>query len=88
LLSSTVQSAAKGSLKTDDYPYIGPSPPPGAMKPTEIIIFIVGGVTYEESKIISQFNALGSGVRCVVGGSVVLSAKSFIRDLTRLQDDR
>lgn len=88
LLSSTVQSAAKGSLKTDDYPYVGPSPPPGAVKPTEIIIFIVGGLTYEESKIISQFNALGSGVRCVVGGSVVLSAKSFIRDLTRLQDDR
>jgi vacuolar protein sorting-associated protein 45 len=87
LLASTIQAAAKGALKSDDYPFVGPSPTGAAAgKPTELIIFIVGGVCYEETKVCEQFNASRSGVSVVVGGSTTLTARSFIDDLLRAQD--
>ena len=87
LLASTVQAAAKGALKSDDYPFVGPSPTgTAAGKPTELIIFIIGGVCYEETKVCEQFNASRAGVSVVVGGSTTLTARAFIDDLLRAQD--
>merc|ERR1712232_1485028 len=42
------------------------------MIPSEIIIFMVGGVTYEEGTKISEFNAQNQGrVQIILGGSTV-----------------
>lgn len=87
LISSTIQAAAKGALKQEDYPFVGPSPNGAAAgKPTELVIFIVGGVCYEETKVCAQFNALNTGCHVVVGGSTVLNARSFVDDLLELQN--
>ena len=87
LLSSTIQTAAKGALKQEDYPFVGPSPnATAAGKPTELVVFIVGGLCYEEAKIVAQFNALNTGCHVVLGGSTVLNARAFVNDLLRLQD--
>lgn len=87
LLSSTIQSAAKGSLKNEDYPFVGPSPNgAAAAKPTELIVFIIGGICYEETKVCEQFNALKTGVTVVLGGSTVLNARAFVDDLRKLQE--
>jgi len=86
LLSSTIQAAAKGSLKLEEYPFIGSQPAPGVSKPTEIIVFIVGGACYEEAKIVAQFNALNSGVSVLLGGSTILNARKFQDDLLRMQE--
>ena len=87
LLASTVQAAAKGALKSDDYPFVGPSPTgTAAGKPTELIIFIIGGVCYEETKVCEQFNASRAGVS--VGRRRIDDAHrgAFIDDLLRAQD--
>jgi vacuolar protein sorting-associated protein 45 len=87
LLSSTIQAAAKGSLKSEDYPFIGPAPNGVAVgKPTELIVFIIGGICYEETKVCEQFNALKTGVTVVLGGSTVLNARAFVDDLQKLQE--
>lgn len=41
----------------------------------EVVIFIVGGTTYEESRSVALQNASNSGIRFILGGSVVLNSK-------------
>lgn len=43
-----------------------------------MVIFIVGGTTYEESRSIALQNASNSGIRFILGGSVVLNSKRYI----------
>ncbi|KAK9993071.1 hypothetical protein SO802_022774 [Lithocarpus litseifolius] len=43
--------------------------------PKEVVIFIVGGTTYEESRSVALQNASNSGIRFILGGSVVLNSK-------------
>ncbi|KAF2291266.1 hypothetical protein GH714_021123 [Hevea brasiliensis] len=40
-------------------------------RPQDVFIFIVGGTTYEESRSIALQNASNSGIRFILGGSVV-----------------
>jgi hypothetical protein len=54
-------------------------------RPQEVIIFIVGGTTYEESRSVALQNASNSGIRFILGGSVVLYSKRFLKDLEEAQ---
>lgn len=65
-------------------------------RPQEVVIFIIGGTTYEEARTVALQNATNSGTRFILGGSVVLNSKryvschfSFIRavDYTSLSDN-
>ncbi|CAH1768277.1 14279_t:CDS:10, partial [Entrophospora sp. SA101] len=47
----------------------------GKLKDTNIIVFMVGGVTYEEAKSIFQINSSNAGVRIVLGGTTVYNSK-------------
>ncbi|KAE8718621.1 Vacuolar protein sorting-associated protein 45-like protein [Hibiscus syriacus] len=51
----------------------------------EVVIFIVGGTTYEESRSVAQLNASSSGIRFLLGGTVVLNSKRFLKDLEEAQ---
>lgn len=42
-----------------------------------MVIFIVGGTTYEESRSVALQNASNSGIRFILGGSVVLNSKRY-----------
>ena len=42
-----------------------------------MIIFIVGGTTYEESRSVALQNANNTGVRFILGGSLVLNSKRY-----------
>ena len=46
-----------------------------------MIIFYIGGVTYEEARYVAQLNSTTPGMRFVVGGTSVLNSKKFITDL-------
>ena len=49
-------------------------------------MFIVGGACYEEAKIVAQFNALNSGVSVLLGGSTILNARTFIKNMLQIQE--
>ncbi|KAL6962366.1 vacuolar protein sorting-associated protein 45 [Sarracenia purpurea var. burkii] len=83
LLFQTMESITKGRLRDVDYPYIGNHFQQG--RPQEVVIFIVGGTTYEESRSIALQNASVSGIRFILGGSVILNSKRFLKDLEEAQ---
>ncbi|BGP11534.1 vacuolar protein sorting-associated protein 45 [Rhodotorula toruloides] len=58
-LMETIDLLLKGRLKESSYPYIDGQnvSPQGMSRPQDIILFIVGGTTYEEAKAVAQLNA-------------------------------
>ena len=47
----------------------------------DVVIFIVGGVTYEESLAVHQFCRSNNGVRIVLGGTMFHNSNSFLADV-------
>ncbi|EOY16628.1 Sec1-like protein - like 8 [Theobroma cacao] len=83
LLFQTMESITKGRLRDVDYPYVGNHFQQG--RPQEVVVFIVGGTTYEESRSVALQNASNSGIRFILGGSAVLNSKRFLKDLEEAQ---
>ena len=79
LLNDVLDVAAKGKLKDQQYPALTCV---SAAKPTLIIVYIVGGTTYEEATKIYEINQdPKSSYRVVLGGSYVHNSTSFLDDL-------
>ncbi|EFX00270.1 vacuolar protein sorting-associated protein [Grosmannia clavigera kw1407] len=76
LLETTLHSLVKGRLREQQYPFVDGG---GATrdKPQDIIVFAIGGTTYEEAKAVAGLNASTPGVRIVLGGTTVHNATSF-----------
>ena len=97
VLMDTLQSLARGKLRTDTHPFVpgSTSNGTGTMQqqqqmqpetaiPEEILVFMVGGVTYEEGTKVSEFNAAHQGrLRVLLGGSTVHNSTSFLEELKR-----
>lgn len=47
-------------------------------RPQDVIIFIVGGTTYEEARSVSLQNSINSGIRFILGGTAVLNSKRSV----------
>ncbi|KAI9786829.1 MAG: vacuolar protein sorting-associated protein 45 [Geoglossum umbratile] len=79
-LELTLQNLIKGRLREQQYPFVEGG---GTTKdkPQDIIIFVVGGVTYEEAKMIAQVNASSPGVRVVLGGTSVHNSTTFLEEV-------
>lgn len=50
-------------------------------RPQDIIIYMVGGVTFEESRLVAEINASTPAVRIVLGGTAVHNSSSFLDEL-------
>lgn len=80
VLSTTLTSLIKGRLNTNAYPFLEPER--GTKdKPQDIIVFIIGGVTFEEAKTIATINASVPGVRVVLGGTQVHNSETFLQSV-------
>jgi len=95
LLMQTVQSASRGKLKESLYPFCGAAAaaatrpgepnPMGAEKSKEIIVFVAGGVTFEEATKVAEFNEQNKGgVSVVLGGSTIHNSTSFLEEISML----
>nr|RBQ90502.1 hypothetical protein FVER53263_09153 [Fusarium verticillioides] len=80
LLETTLQNLIKGRLKDQQYPFVEGG---GTTKdkPQDIIVFIVGGATYEEAKMIAELNASSPGVRVVLGGTTIHNSATFLEEV-------
>lgn len=84
VLSDTLQAIQKGKLKQESHPYIMGK---GGIDeiPSEVIIFVAGGVTYEEAAKVSEFNEINVGkMRVILGGSTIHNSTSFLEELRGL----
>lgn len=91
LLMDTIQAVFKGKLRTDTHPFVPgsvaenrrqPAQPPETIIPREVIVFMVGGVTYEEATKVSEFNEANKGkIQVILTGSTVHNSTSFLEEL-------
>lgn len=81
VLSNILESISKGKLKDSTFPVISGSA--ATSKPNEVIIFIVGGATYEESCKVSEFNA-SNNTKVILGGSCIHNSTSFLKEIYSL----
>lgn len=84
-LELTLQDLIKGRLKEGLYPFVEGG---GSTrdKPQDIIVFIVGGTTYEEARVVAQINASSPGVRVVLGGTTVHNSATFLEEVVDAVD--
>ena len=78
LMCSVLNAFSKGGIKDSVYPLVNAG---GSSRPTELIIFIVGGATYEESCKVSEFNTSMPNNRVILGGSCVHNSTSFLKEI-------
>ena len=85
LLMDTMQSALKGKLSTRTHPIVQGSAVRAGIdqvNPEEIIVFMVGGVTYEEGTKVNEFNQTMKGrAQIILAGSTVHNSTSFLEEL-------
>lgn len=85
VLMDTIQAIAKGKLKNATHPYIVGKGGGGEEIPKEVIVFMAGGVTYEEASKVSEFNQMNVGkMRVILGGSTIHNSTSFLEELKNL----
>ncbi|KAL1959363.1 hypothetical protein VTO42DRAFT_2166 [Malbranchea cinnamomea] len=79
-LESTLQNLIKGRLKELQYPFLEGGGHTRD-KPQDIIVFMIGGATYEEAKTVAQVNASSPGVRVVLGGTCIHNSTTFLEEV-------
>eukprot|EP00877_Chromochloris_zofingiensis_P007831 jgi/Chrzof1/3300/Cz12g20040.t1 len=95
LLVETINQLSSNNLSAAAYPYMASSQDEAlawqsAYKqrpPSDMIVFILGGTTYEESKAVHEWNAkhaanpAGGSTRVILGGSTILNSDAFLAAL-------
>uniref|UniRef100_A0A669EGB0 Vacuolar protein sorting-associated protein 45 n=1 Tax=Oreochromis niloticus TaxID=8128 RepID=A0A669EGB0_ORENI len=79
LLHDTLDQMIKGRLKDSQFPYLGASSLRD--RPQDILVFMIGGATYEEALTVYNLNRSTPGVRIVLGGSNIHNTKSFLEEV-------
>ena len=90
-LSQTLENLFKGKLRETSYPFLeGAGVNAGLQRPQDVIIFMIGGATYEEARTIALMNQESSagstttasttpaGVRLLLGGTCIHNASRSV----------
>ncbi|CRK91636.1 CLUMA_CG005288, isoform A [Clunio marinus] len=78
VLKDLLEEILKGRSIDQQYPFIS-SEVPYRRPPTEIIVFIIGGATYEEAFAVHQLNQMG--YRIILGGTTIHNSESFLEEV-------
>lgn len=78
VLKELLEEILKGRSVDQQYPFIS-SEVPYRRPPTEIIVFMIGGATYEEALAVHQLNQMG--YRVILGGTTIHNSESFLEEV-------
>jgi len=81
VLFHTLNELAKGKIKDSVFPPLAAGTSAATAKPSEVIVFIVGGATYEEATKVAEFNAANPSMKVLLGGSCVHNSTSFLKEI-------
>ncbi|KAF9291708.1 vacuolar protein sorting-associated protein 45 [Mortierella alpina] len=86
-LGQILEQLFKMRLKETSYPFVEGAAPPTAMRdrPQDVIVFMVGGATFEEARYIAMLNAASPGSRIILGGTTIHNSQSFMQELVHTQ---
>jgi len=79
-LEVTLQNLIKGRLRDQQYPFVE-GEGPIRDKPQDIVVFLIGGATYEEAKLVASINASSPGIRVVLGATVMHNSNTFLEEV-------
>lgn len=85
-MKPVVEDLMKGKLKESQFPYFntsgrgGPGTDPN-FRPSEVIVFVVGGITYEEALAVHNINRVENRLSVVLGGTAIHNMKSFLEEV-------
>ena len=74
-LKEILDDLFKGRLSESEFPYAGSSVM--SERPCDVMVFIVGGTTYEEVAYVASLNASNPSARVLLGGTSILNFSSF-----------
>jgi vacuolar protein sorting-associated protein 45 len=77
-LKDTLEEVLRGRPLDPQYPIMGSEFPNFRRPPQEIIVFLIGGCTYEEALAVHQMNA--AGYRIILGGTTIHNSASFLEN--------
>ncbi|XP_071965752.1 vacuolar protein sorting-associated protein 45-like [Antedon mediterranea] len=80
LLQETVDQLVKGKLKEAAFPYLGTKQLRD--RPQDVVVFMVGGITYEEAFAVYTLNKTTPGVRIVLAGTCIHNSTSFMEEVS------
>lgn len=86
-LVAIVETVMRGKLHTSAFPFVDASQGPlyGHEKPQDIIVFVVGGSTFEEEHALRKLVEAVPAVNVVLGGTTIQSTKSMLEELRMLK---
>jgi vacuolar protein sorting-associated protein 45 len=79
LLKEILEELTRNRLKTTSFPYCGTVQL--NERPKEIIVFVVGGVTYEESLAVHNLNRTLTGTKIILGSTCIHNFRSFTDEI-------
>ncbi|KAG9127051.1 vacuolar protein sorting-associated protein 45 [Ceratobasidium sp. 392] len=87
-LSETLENLLRGRLKEQSYPFIEGqvTTNAGLQRPQDVIVFMIGGTTYEEARAVSLMNqdpalvgsSAAGATRILLGGTCIHNSSSFL----------
>ncbi|GMH54136.1 hypothetical protein TrST_g5764 [Triparma strigata] len=82
VLHERIQEAFRGKLSPQAYESALGGNGAGCK---DLIVYMIGGYTYEEARVVEEFNATnGKGLKVVLGGSTVLNSEGFLEEIKGL----
>jgi vacuolar protein sorting-associated protein 45 len=85
-LSETLDALLKGKLKENDFPSVASFNP--RERQQTVIVFMIGGVTYEEAKEVGLLNRRLQDAKVYLGGTYIHNATSFLAEVAQLLYER
>ncbi|XP_012172461.1 vacuolar protein sorting-associated protein 45 [Bombus affinis] len=79
LLNETLEDLIKGKLSLQTFPYLGNTMM--SKRPQDIIVFMIGGTTYEESLTVHNLNKQNPGIKIILGGTTIHNSASFLEEI-------
>lgn len=79
-IMNIINKIKEGTLRDNEYPATNLNNFRGV--PNEIIIFMVGGCTYEEAQKVDEFNKNSNGTKIILGGSYIHNSRTFLAEIS------
>ncbi|CAG9770562.1 unnamed protein product [Ceutorhynchus assimilis] len=79
LLHDILEELIKGRLKDNLYPVVGNHS--SGLRAQDIVVFIIGGATYEESLTVHSLNKTYPGFNIILGGTTIHNSTSFLKEV-------
>nr|SVE75034.1 EOG090X03QA [Daphnia dolichocephala] len=79
VLKDIIDNMVKGRLSEEAFPFVGSESTSGRNQ--DVVIFMVGGVTHEESFAVHQFCRANAGIRIALGGTHIHNSQSFMSEV-------